>query len=179
MTNVARQIVVESTEFEFDCALDAGGNSPAIVLLFREDEDEVADIDMRQKDWDTFEDLLDAVAWGEELPRSRHNFLLDGLWELKVGSLRATFYDTDGAGGYEPKLGRETWEVGSGRRRLYDPDEMDPYLRLGHWFMKASQKTPPEDLAAAGKIREEDLRHDSRTGEEEPAIEGSDPKAIS
>lgn len=179
MTKVDRQPVVDGdTELIFDCALRADGTSPATVLLFRDGEDEVREIGLRPSDWAFFEDLVEAVAWGEELPRRGHNYLHDGVWELKVDALRATFFDTDGAGGYTPKLGRESWEVGQGRRRIYEPDEMDDYVRLGHWFVKTGQKAGQEQLDAAFLVREEDLDHDRRAEESSRHVEDTNPPAI-
>ncbi|KJL18829.1 hypothetical protein RL72_03301 [Microbacterium azadirachtae] len=103
------------------------------------------------------------LACEGELPPNAYNRLDDGIWELKVESIRATFYDTDGEGGWSPKHGQKvaTW---NGGYRWDLPDDFDEYIRLGHCFAKDGQKTRKEDLDASCAIRMEDVEHDREPG---------------
>lgn len=89
-----------------------------------------------------------------------HNQLRDGVWELKRFNIRITFFDTDGKGGYDPKInfeGSGPWGKGP------ELAEFDEYVRLATSFIKPPgvRKTPPHEISLAKQVREEDTRHDT------------------
>ena len=89
-----------------------------------------------------------------------HNQLRDGVWELKRFNIRITFFDTDGKGGYDPKInfeGSGPWGKGP------ELPEFDEYVRLATSFIKPPdvRKTPPHEISLAKQVREEDTRHDT------------------
>lgn len=86
-----------------------------------------------------------------------HNQLREGIWEIKHFNIRISFYDTDGRGGYNPKIDL------SGISNWGDPPrlpEFDDQIRLGTAFCKNSKKTEPRDIHLAQVVRDEDLNHD-------------------
>lgn len=90
------------------------------------------------------------------------NALNDGIWEFKLGSVRISFFDTDGLGGFVPKhrvLDRRDADFPEDDDYWWIP-LFDDQLRLGHCFGKNSQKTEEDDLAETVRVREEDLQHD-------------------
>lgn len=95
---------------------------------------------------------------GEIWPESARNSLGDGIWEFKVEGVRLTFFDTDGVGGWVPKLGEQesTWDGGT---RWVLPN-FDEHVRLGHAFPKVSQRTLQNDIDESRLVRQEDVSHD-------------------
>lgn len=170
MTKVDRRVVADGDYFEVACAVAADGvTSPAAVVI---DELEVgmwADPDAEALP-DEYQPKLRTrllahikqLATQGELPAKAYNRLQDGVWELRVESVRMTFYDTDGEGGWSPKTGEKlvTWDG----YRWDLPDDFDEYLRLGHCFAKVGQKTPPGDIDKSRTMREEDVSHDQELG---------------
>ncbi len=96
-------------------------------------------------------------------PNTRYcnvNSLRDGVWEFKLGSVRISFFDTDGTGAYTAKL-----KIRDIRDADFEDDfwwipRFDEFLRLGHCFGKNSQVTSEQDLDTAETVRKEDLAHD-------------------
>lgn len=70
-----------------------------------------------------------------------------------------------GDGTFTPKLRREDFrEVDKDRFRpdgMWWYPEMDPVLRLGCAWEKDDDMAPPEKIAEAIQIREEDVEHDA------------------
>lgn len=94
--------------------------------------------------------------YGEPACLSDINQLEYGVWEFKSSWARATFYDTDGVGGYVPKTTRyslrnPSWE---------EIPEFDPHIRIATCLSKNSQTTPENDKKYARRVRQEDLAHD-------------------
>jgi hypothetical protein len=161
--------------YEIACAVEADGvSSPAVNFIDRLGSgtwpDPTAELpDYAQlRDLDHFKALTKMLAMEGRLPKYKFNKLDDGVWEIKVGIFRLSFYDTDGVGGYVPKEGDPvvTWEQKTEYRELPDFDE---FIRLGHPFNKYGWKTEPADLAATKQVRTEDLKHDEPDEQDEPA----------
>lgn len=170
LAKVSRRVVVDGDFFEVSCAVAADGETaPASSLLDELSSGMWADPNAESlpDEWQPklrsrlLAHVKQLAAEGE-LPPSAYNRLNDGIWELKVESIRATFYDTDGAGGWTPKLGDKiaTW---NGQHRWELPDDFDEYIRLGHCFAKETQRTPEEHLGASKAMREEDVHHDRQS----------------
>jgi hypothetical protein len=88
------------------------------------------------------------------------NYLRDGLWEFKIGSLRLTFYDTEGAGECQPKPKiRDIQDAASADHYWWFP-RFAPTIRLGHYWLKSSQRANPADINRALQLRAQDLAHD-------------------
>ncbi len=87
-----------------------------------------------------------------------HNQLRDGIWEIKRFNLRIAFFDTDGCGGYDPKINFD----GAGLWSPPEWPEFDEYIRLATAFVKPPKRrpTPPREIALAKKVRDEDVNHD-------------------
>lgn len=92
-------------------------------------------------------------------PAESFNYLQDGIWEIKVSSLRVSFYDTDGRGNFDPKVS-EPFTNYQGKNEYPFPDDFEDYLRVGHYFGKDRQKTSQHDLMMCTQVREEDLEQD-------------------
>ncbi|QRY53826.1 hypothetical protein [Mycolicibacterium septicum] len=98
---------------------------------------------------------------GEPVYRDAVKSLREGIWEFRHGDKRLTFFDTDGTGGYTPKLPIQRHaDADAPDSEFWQIPNFDYLLRLGHAFTKVSQKTPQHDLAESQKVREEDLDHD-------------------
>lgn len=171
MPKVTRTVVVDGAYAEIACAVRSDGTVPAMVLLEEleqgvwNDPQAVELPDERQVD-DRIRLLALIEMLGEdgEIPRDTiqggYNRLGDqGMWELKVGTIRLTFYDTDGVGGFVPKLGtkEDTWNGYYWQL----PDDFDEFIRLGFAFGKSEAKTKRDDLYEAHSVRAEDLEHDT------------------
>jgi hypothetical protein len=104
---------------------------------------------------------LHLARYGEPKNRTQVNDLDDGVWEFKSAKKRVSWYDTDGEGGYTPKLRIRD-------RRMSPFEESDFWwfpdfdwtIRLGHSFVKHTPRTDPSDLALSQQIRDEDVAHD-------------------
>lgn len=98
---------------------------------------------------------------GEPASSTSMNLLVDGIWEFKVGGKRIPFFDTAGDGACTPKPRVASKEDAVPGSMYWWIPEFDDYLRLTHLFGKDAQRTRPEELAHARKIRGEDLSHDA------------------
>jgi hypothetical protein len=89
--------------------------------------------------------------------------LIDGLWELRLGTARLSFFDTPGDGTHTPKLPvNDIRDVENPRPDYWKIPWFDEYLRLGHYWSKDGRFTHQEDLNEAHQVREEDLTHDQQ-----------------
>ncbi len=166
MTKQARRVVADGETYEICCALREDGSSPTSDLLDKLEEmvwPDPAATELPDEYQTSLRRRLIAhvemLAEEGDLPRSAYNRLQDGIWELKVGNLRVSFYDTDGKGGFTAKDGESSpsWDGGT----LHFLPEFDENIRLGHTFAKEGQQTKSEDIEACRLTREEDLAHDA------------------
>ncbi|PPG39489.1 hypothetical protein C5C17_11910 [Pseudoclavibacter sp. RFBA6] len=109
--------------------------------------------------------LVAGIEWFADkgTPRPSYctvNYLVDGVWEFKLGAVRVSFYDTDGSGGYEPKARIDDISTVEKPDDYWQIPVFDEQIRLGHCFPKNSQKTPEADLVGVVMVRREDLEHD-------------------
>ena len=165
MSKVRREVIADGDFHEVSVAVLSDGSSPFLGLLSELEQglwpdpaqDEFPDSwqpKMRARLLAEFEELADV---GE--PARDYDYLTDGIWELKIGNLRVTFYDTRGDGTWNKHEGRVIDSHWAARRREF-PDDFDEFVRVGHYFAKTSQKTLARDLEEAKRVREEDLSHD-------------------
>jgi len=167
LSKVERLVVADGDWYEISCAVkEDGSTSPAANLLDELEQnmwpDPEADalpdeyqVGLRQRLLASIEQLAETG----DLPRGSYNSLHNGLWEFKPSNLRLTFFDTDGKGAFEPKLG-EKFSSWSGKNEYLLADDFDEFIRLGHCFAKTSEQTTQEDLDLANQLRIEDLTHD-------------------
>lgn len=166
LTKVERRVVADGAWYEVACAVLADGEtSPAAELLDELEagmwaDPEAAELpDERQvRDSIRLLALAESLANEGDLPRGLYNRLEKGIWELKVGNIRVTFYDTDGEGGFVPKYGTQVPAWDGYRWEL--PDDFDDFIRLGHTFAKTGKTTTRGDLARSETVRAEDVNHD-------------------
>lgn len=165
LAKVARRVVADGGMYEVACAVGRDGKTaPASDLLDDLETGMWADPNAKSLP-DEWQPRLrtrllahvNQLANEGDLPGSAYNRLEEGVWELKVESVRVTFYDTDGAGGWSPKYGER---VGMGSWARWELPDFDEFLRLGHCFAKETQSTPPDDIRASCTVREEDVEHD-------------------
>lgn len=161
-----------STDFHeaIECAVMSDGSSPATEFwvslgngTWREDPEFSPPRDKEQI-YDRVQLLARIEHVGEEgCPDTATsvNFLEDGIWEFKFAARRLTYWDTPGDGTFNPK------DKIDDRRTIVGPEmsywwypRMDPYLRLGCAWAKTAESAPPEGIARAKTIREEDCAHD-------------------
>lgn len=154
-----------------DCALREDGRAPAGMFLdalkngaWNCSDGSVAD-DEQIADYHWF---LNAIAhWantGEPVYRDAVKALEDGVWEFRHGDKRLTFFDTDGTGGYTPKLHiRSHADAEAPDSEHWHIPYFDPLIRIGHAFTKTSQKTLPQDLSESQETRKEDIARDRPT----------------
>lgn len=89
------------------------------------------------------------------------NDLRSGIWEFRLGRIRISFFDTDGAGGFDPKYRvRDRADSPYPEHDFWWLPEFDEDLRLGHCFGKTTEKTEEDDISETLRVREEDLEHD-------------------
>lgn len=168
MAKVERTLVASGACFDIECAVRTDLTSPVAEFLegMRSGtlgaQDGVAYEADEQLEWrDWFLAACRHIARKGRPPhRDAHNQLQDGIWELKHWDLRVSFYDTDGSGTYEPTVDHASY--GRLVTRPW-PDNFEEFLRLTTTFPKTGQKTPPEEIALAIQVREEDLAHDRTT----------------
>ena len=167
MCKVVRTVVVEGSHHIVEYAVRANGSSPASEALDElkkgmwEDPDGDTFPDKRQvSDRDRLLSLVKELADGYVLRRGSYNHLQDGMWELKVGPTRFTFYDTDGHGSSCTLL-PDQFDDYRGKPRYEIPEEFGPIVRLGHVFSKSGEKAKKADIKMALQVREEDLSHDA------------------
>lgn len=171
MTKVKRKLVYNSV-FLLEYGLSADGTAPAeeAVKLLAEKQWRHAEADeypdeIQASMYTRLRDLMRRLAGDEDLPPGSFNRLNEGIWELKVNNFRVTFYDTDGTGGFEPKLGRATF--GWDQKRAWElPLDFDKFIRLGVCWEKDDDKARPEDVDRSLAFRIEDLAHDRPESEE-------------
>lgn len=160
--------------YEIACAVVADGeHSPAADFIehlaagtWPDETVELPD-HAQVRDLHTLKALTKMLAGTGRLPKYAFNKLDDGIWELKVGIFRLSFYDTDGVGGYTAKEGEPvfTWDH---KKEYPELPVFDDYIRLGHAFNKRTQRTETSDLQATKKVRQEDLHHDEPDKQDEP-----------
>lgn len=172
LTKVSRQIIVKGKWHEFSCAVRADGvTSPAREFLEALQaghwKHEVEDLkpDEQISDGAKFLSWIEFFAEQGYPPRRHHiNYLDEGIWEFRKAAKRLSFYDTDGAGDFVPKVKIDDRDRDScspaADSDCWDLPDLDYKVRLGHAFPKVSAKTRPFDLAEAKKVRREDLEHD-------------------
>lgn len=165
-----RRYWVRGTLHDVEFARRQDGREPARLFLeelragqWRQDSATVQFPDAAQVKHHASLAVMVSTLAAEGLPTHQRavNYLQDGLWELKIGTARLSFYDTTGNGICSPKP-RIT-----DQRQTEDPD--DPYwwfprfdrvLRVGHVWSKDGDRAHPQDIAAALDVRQEDLAHD-------------------
>lgn len=167
MGKVHRRPIATGTVHEVLCAvLKDGTSSPASDVLDQMAEgtwenpksEELPDdmqIDLHDQLFAICEDFAE---YGTPASLNDINQLGYGMWEFKVGWLRAAFYDTDGEGNHDPKLTRFSL-------RNQDWDEIPefcPELRITLCMSKYKQKAVEKELAYARQVRGEDLSHDKK-----------------
>lgn len=166
-----RRAIVRGQFHQVDCAVRADGHSPAGQFLDA----------LRDRTWERTEtsepldEQIDDYHWflnairhwantGEPVYRDAVKALEDGVWEFRHGDKRLTFYDTDGSGGYVPKLPiQHHADAEAPDSEFWQIPYFDRLIRLGHAFTEVSQKTLKHDLEESWKVREEDLEHDRPT----------------
>jgi hypothetical protein len=169
LSKVKRTLIADGSTYRIECAIDSNRNSPAKEFL-DELKAGVRDTNPLKLPKDaqisTYSEFLESceefAEFGDfDCPKSQqhkwYNQLQDGIWELKKGELRLSFFDTDGQGGFEPKIqSKNYWDF------VPELPDFDPFIRLAHGFPKpASQrKTKESDMNLAEKIRLEDVNHD-------------------
>lgn len=169
MSKVERSEVADGVCHIIENAVRLDGTEPAALFIDLLDqgkmivnEEELVD-EYLPKDASHVRAAIDDLAEGRELASNRYNELRDGIWELKSGDVRVSFYDTDGAGQFTPKSGAVTqthW------RKIIELPDFDDYIRLGHCFPKQSRATAESDITLTKTVRLEDLSHDKVTGRE-------------
>lgn len=177
MTKVERRLVVDGDFYEVSCAVrEDGVTSPASNLLDELEEgmwaDPEADVlpdEYQPKLRRRVIAHLEQLAAEGDLPGNAYNRLNDGIWEIKVEGIRISFFDTDGEGHWSAKCGStvDTWDGG---RKHELPDDFDEYIRLGHTFPKAGQKTLQTDINECIQIRKEDVSHDERSRSQDDTV---------
>lgn len=165
MSKVERVVIADGDFHEVAAAVRADGSVPFIDLLTQleqgmwqdplvEEYPDEYQPKMRSRVLAEIEHLAD---YGE--PARDYDYLTEGIWEFKIGNLRVTFYDTPGDGTFTPRLGERN-EGHWVRHRRQFPEDCDEFVRVGHCFVKTSQKTRQTDLGEAKRVREEDLKYD-------------------
>ena len=104
-------------------------------------------------------------AYGEPETKDTVKHLRDGVWELRHGTRRLSYWDTDGFGHYSPKVRiTDFQQLPAGHTFRYTDywwyPQMDPVLRLGCGWHKNEDLAPPEKIDEAVTTREEDARYD-------------------
>lgn len=166
MAKVVRTVLADGDYHEVACAvLSDGATSPAVELLELLDQGMWPDPSAHHfPDSRQAADRSRLIAEIEYLadhgePLKDYDYLHQGIWEFKIGTLRVTFYDTLGDGSFTVKTGTRN-DSHWAKRRFDFPEHFDEYVWLGHYFGKSEQKTRKSDLIKALVVREEDLKHD-------------------
>jgi hypothetical protein len=154
-----------------ECAVRSDGTSPALEFLdaleageWDADPEHVPPEDEEQiHDYEMMLAKIDHIGV-EGCPDTGTsvNYLNDGIWEIKHGRRRLSYWDTPGDGTFSPK------EKVDDRRTIIGPEhcifwwypKMDQILRLGCAWPKVGQLAPVLSIADAKAIREEDCAHD-------------------
>lgn len=166
MAKVERTKVARGDAFLIECAVRADFSSPAEEFLEQlkagrfevTRNPELDSLEVQSSLYLRFIAGMEFLAENGELPRGSFTFnsLDDGIWEFKPGSLRVTFFDTDGRGNHSPKRRQRNFVTGE----IPWPDDYDDFLRLATAFEKRGRKAEPGHIYKAKKVREEDLEHD-------------------
>lgn len=166
MTKVVRTVLADGACHEVACAvLRDGVTSPVLELLKQLEEGNWPDPNIEEfpdeYQANTRRRFLAHVEYLANFGELEYGFnrLDEGIWEIKVESLRVTFFDTPGDGTFQPKFG-EVYDGWDGRRAIAFPTDLDEFIRVGHYFGKDGQKAPPHDVKRSIEVREEDLAHD-------------------
>jgi hypothetical protein len=154
-----------------ECAVRSDGSSPAGRWLDEmergartedpnhnppEDPEQIHDY------WKMLAKVEHLAVHGEPCYRSDVRHLESGVWEFRHGIRRVSYWDTPGDGAYSPKTPvTDIRSLPEDRRsgNWWYPN-MDVILRLGCAWDKDGRFAPPEKIAEALDIREEDAGHD-------------------
>jgi hypothetical protein len=173
-TSFSRPTIWQSTsedDFheEIQCAIREDGSSPAFAFLASLCNG--ADVDDPKhdppEDRDQIYDYAKLVAIIEHIgcyghPRKTKDVkhLSDGVWELRHGVRRLSYWDISEDGVFNPKLPNSTADTSL----KHGPDDrypdMDWFLRLGCGWHKDGDLAPPAKIEEAKLIRAEDAAHD-------------------
>jgi hypothetical protein len=180
MSKPMRRLIVAGAVYLVECAvLRDGITSPAAQAL--------DDLKAGQLDPDT--DRNDSDPWPDENQPSDYskviamfkllaeqgvpthssaiNNLDDGIWEFKRSKKRFSFYDCDGAGGFEPKLRiRDRTESEYPNSEFWWLPDFDNFIRLGHFFVKSGDVAGDFNISETLRVRKEDLEHDGTVFDE-------------
>lgn len=165
-----RRIIADGELYLVECAVCTDGSSPASAFLDQLAEGvwapdpDAAELpsDAQLKDSDVLLEFCQQLAdTGVPPYRTAVNDLDDGIWELKRGAKRLSFYDTPGDGTFTPKYRITDFRYSEhpNEATWWFPD-FDDYIRLGHAFPKTGRFTTDQDIGETKRVREEDLRHD-------------------
>lgn len=155
LCKVSRTLVYAGEYFMVECAVRENGSSPAQDMLTQlqlgmvDVPDFPPPDDAQTKFYTDLLTFIQEVADGYEPRNGSLNYLQDGIWEFKRETIRITFYDADGAGNSHGH-----------QNRIFLAHYFYPILRLGHSFVKTTEKTSPHDLQETFNVRKEDLNHD-------------------
>lgn len=155
-----------------ECAVRADGSSPAQDYLRAmqagartEDPNYRPPADPEQiHDYHKLKAKIEHLGYyGDPGAASEVNHLEDGIWELKHGVRRLTYWDTPGDGTFTPKPRIDDATTlppdQQGRSWWWYP-RMDAVLRLGCAWDKSGRTAPQEQIAEALEMRREDANHD-------------------
>ncbi len=169
MAKLVRRIAHKGEFHDVEYAVEADGNLPGWEFMcalrggtWEPDPDaENIPCDEQIVDAAKFLEMVRVLAT-EGLPtyQTGVNFLDDGIWEFKVGKKRLSFYDTLGDGTYTAKNRVPDTASAEDDDEFWWFPRFDRTIRLGYAFPKMGPKTEIFDLAAAARVREEDLQHD-------------------
>jgi len=164
--------VAKGAKHVVECGVLNDGTSPALDFLNSlragtwsdPKRDTSGPPDEQIKDWAMFMRMAKRLA-DFDMPtggKSQTRDLEDGIWEFKRDRLRLSWYDTNGAGSYDPK----PWIHDRAQSPAPDDDEswwfplFDWNIRLGHAFPKGGDFTDTFDIQETIRVRAEDVAHD-------------------
>lgn len=173
MAKVERVKVASGDAFLIECAVRADFSSPVSEFLDQlaagrfevRRNPELDSLEAQSNLYMRFVAGMEFLAEHGELPQGSLTFnsLEDGIWEFKPGSLRVTFFDTDGRGNHIAKRRERNFVTG----QIPWPDDYDYFLRLATAFEKRGRRAEPGHIYTAKKVREEDLEHDLGSREDD------------
>lgn len=162
-----------------ECAVRADGSSPAYEWLdaLRRGASPGDPLYQPPEDPEQVHDYFTLLARLESLGRNgcpgkvdEAKHLEDGVWEIRYGTRRVSYWDTPGDGTYTPKYPvKDVRELPPARRDGSDGwawpywryPRMDAVLRVGPGWHKTGDFAPPEKIVEALDTREEDASHDA------------------
>ena len=179
MTKVVRRLLAGSPENRFmvECAVLADGVTSPSSDVLDSLKAGILTPDPDRKEGDPWPDEEQPVDYYKFMAMLRHllkhgepehqrevNDLEAGVWEFKISTKRLTFFDTDGAGSFEPKLRILAIE----KAPYPDSDfwwfpEFEHILRVGHAFVKTGPQAGADNIRMSQEVRREDLAHDNQT----------------